>query len=163
MTPKGIIARKVRASQGRITDNISRGRPPEKGNRNRPPSDRKVRMERRGKSSPISMVTWICCKLYSMQHRMRRKRVCPTLERLIGWHMARAMKRSRQRGAQIDGRRSDSVGGTEPGLQAKLTNCGCPDQGHPQLVFYGTFFAFSITCPTASPNRSPNSIISSES
>ena len=35
--PKGIAMRKVRASQGRITDNIRRRRLPGKCNRNRPP------------------------------------------------------------------------------------------------------------------------------
>ena len=37
MLPKGIIVRKVRASQGRITDNISRRRLPGECNRNKPP------------------------------------------------------------------------------------------------------------------------------
>ena len=37
MAPKGIGMRKVRASQGRITDNVRRGRPPGKCNRNRLP------------------------------------------------------------------------------------------------------------------------------
>ena len=92
MVPKGIIVRKVRASQSRITDNVRPGRPAGKCNRNKPPqllysiqnlnlekmiyhtlkgqtSDKKmeiryvryiaivVRMERRGKSSPVSMAT----------------------------------------------------------------------------------------------------------
>ena len=34
---RGNPVRKVRASQSRITDNIGRGRPPDKCNRNRPP------------------------------------------------------------------------------------------------------------------------------
>jgi len=37
MAPKGIGMRKVRASQGRITDNVRRGEPPGKCNRNRLP------------------------------------------------------------------------------------------------------------------------------
>jgi len=37
MLPKGITARKVRASQGRITDNVRRRRLPGKCNRNIPP------------------------------------------------------------------------------------------------------------------------------
>ena len=37
MLPKGIGMRKVRASQGGITDNVRRGRPPGKCNRNRLP------------------------------------------------------------------------------------------------------------------------------
>ena len=55
MAPKGITVRKVRASQGRITDNVSRRRLPGKCNRNKPPQW--VRMERRGKSSPTPTVT----------------------------------------------------------------------------------------------------------
>ena len=38
MLPKGVIARKVRASQGRVADNVSRRRLPGKCNRNKPPS-----------------------------------------------------------------------------------------------------------------------------
>ena len=37
MLAKAIIARKVRASQGRITDNVRRRRLPGKCNRNKPP------------------------------------------------------------------------------------------------------------------------------
>ena len=37
MLPKGVIARKVRASQGRVADNVSRRRLPGKCNRNKPP------------------------------------------------------------------------------------------------------------------------------
>ena len=37
MAPKGITVRKVRASQGRITDNVRRGRPQGKCNRDIPP------------------------------------------------------------------------------------------------------------------------------
>ena len=37
MLPKGITVRKVRASQGRITDNVRRRRLPGKCNRNKPP------------------------------------------------------------------------------------------------------------------------------
>jgi len=45
--------RKVRAPQSRIADNISRGQPPSKCNRDIPPQrDLSVRVERRGKSSP---------------------------------------------------------------------------------------------------------------
>ena len=80
MVPKGIIVRKVRASQGRIADNVSRRRLPGKCNRNKPPA--RVRMERRGKSSPTSMVTWTCCKPYPKQHRKRI--VCPT--HILRWH-----------------------------------------------------------------------------
>ena len=36
--PKGIIVRKVRASQGRVADNVSRRRLPGKCNRNKPPT-----------------------------------------------------------------------------------------------------------------------------
>ena len=36
MLPKGVIARKVRASQGRVADNVSRRRLPGKCNRNKP-------------------------------------------------------------------------------------------------------------------------------
>ncbi len=58
ITPKGITVRKVRASQGRIADNVSRRRLPGKCNRNRPPrAIHAVRMERRGKSPPTLMVT----------------------------------------------------------------------------------------------------------
>ena len=49
--PKGSTVRKVRASQGRITDNVRRRQLPGKCNRNKPPHFA-VRMERRGKSSP---------------------------------------------------------------------------------------------------------------
>ena len=81
MAPKGIIMRKVRASQGRITDNVRRGRPPGKCNREIPPHSA-VRMERRGKSSPASAATQIRCKPYPKQHRMWDPRpisaaVCP--------------------------------------------------------------------------------------
>ena len=37
MLAKAVTVRKVRASQGRITDNVRRGRPPGKCNRNKPP------------------------------------------------------------------------------------------------------------------------------
>ena len=87
--PKGHTVRKVRASQGRIADNVSRRRLPGKCNRNRPPALRRVRMERRGKSSPVSMVTWIRCKPYPKQHRMGI--VCPT--HIPGWHAAKAAER----------------------------------------------------------------------
>ena len=40
MAPQGIGMRKVRASQGRITDNVRRGKPPGKCNRNRLPKRR---------------------------------------------------------------------------------------------------------------------------
>ena len=62
--------RKVRASQSRITDNIGRGRPPDKCNRNRPPRLRGVRVERWGKSPPVDLATGPSCKLYSKQHRL---------------------------------------------------------------------------------------------
>ena len=56
IAPKGIGMRKVRAPQGRITDNVRRRRLPGKCNRNKPPHSahrvQAVRMERRGKSSP---------------------------------------------------------------------------------------------------------------
>ena len=62
--------RKVRASQSRITDNIGRGRPPDKCNRNRPPRLRGVRVERWGKSPPVDLATGPSCKLYPKQHRL---------------------------------------------------------------------------------------------
>ena len=73
MAPQGIGMRKVRASQGGITDNIRRGRPPGKCNRNRLPTQRTtvprtVQMERRGKSSPARQATVCKCKPYPMQH-----------------------------------------------------------------------------------------------
>ena len=37
MLAKAVTVRKVRASEGRITDNVRRGRPPGKCNRNKPP------------------------------------------------------------------------------------------------------------------------------
>ena len=40
MAPQGIGMRKVRASKGRITDNVRRGKPPGKCNRNRLPKRR---------------------------------------------------------------------------------------------------------------------------
>lgn len=67
----GDSVRKVRASQSRIADNIGRGRPPDKCNRNklpRPPGGEKV--ERWGKSPPVSRVTGASCKLYPKQHRL---------------------------------------------------------------------------------------------
>ena len=97
MLPKGITVRKVRASQGRIADNVSRRRLPGKCNRNKPPA--RVRMERRGKSSPTSMVTWICCKPYPKQHRMRI--VCPT--HILRWHKPR-LEAVWQHTAKIDNR-----------------------------------------------------------
>ena len=98
--PKGHTVRKVRASQGRIADNVSRRRLPGKCNRNRPPALRRVRMERRGKSSPVSMVTWIRCKPYPKQHRMGI--VCPT--HIPGWHTAKSRGAFRRRDAKTDGR-----------------------------------------------------------
>ena len=98
--PKGHTVRKVRASQGRIADNVSRRRLPGKCNRNRPPALRRVRMERRGKSSPVSMVTWIRCKPYPKQHRMGI--VCPT--HIPGWHAAKSRGAARRRAAKTDGR-----------------------------------------------------------
>ena len=68
MAPKGIGMRKVRASQGRITDNVRRRRLPGKCNRDIPPLYG-VRVERRGKSSPESAVTRASCKPYPKQHR----------------------------------------------------------------------------------------------
>ena len=61
-------------------------------------------MERRGKSSPTSMVTWICCKLYPMQHRMRPqgRSARPPQGSLGGVRENR--KAFRRRDAQIDGR-----------------------------------------------------------
>ena len=72
MAPQGIGMRKVRASQGGITDNVRRGRPPGKCNRNRLPTHgasapRTVQMERRGKSSPARQATVCKCKPYPMQ------------------------------------------------------------------------------------------------
>ena len=66
-------------------------------NRNKPPA--RVRMERRGKSSPTSMVTWICCKPYPKQHRMRI--VCPT--HILRWHKPK-LEAVWQHTAQIDNR-----------------------------------------------------------
>ena len=62
--------RKVRASQSRITDNIGRGRPPDKCNRDKPPHISAVRVERWGKSPPVDLVTGPSCKLYPKQHRL---------------------------------------------------------------------------------------------
>ena len=73
MLPKGITMRKVRASKGRITDNVRRRRLPGKCNRDIPPAFWQVRVERRGKSSPIPMVTQGSCKPYPKQHRMRNR------------------------------------------------------------------------------------------
>ena len=61
-------ARKVRAPRARITANGSRGRPQGKCNRDIPPHFA-VRVERRGKSSPLSAVTQKACKPYPEQHR----------------------------------------------------------------------------------------------
>ena len=68
MLPKGIGMRKVRASQGRITDNVRRRQLPGKCNRDRLPL-RGVQVERRGKSSPARQVTVCKCKPYPKQHR----------------------------------------------------------------------------------------------
>lgn len=65
--PKGLTVRKVRASGERITDNVRRWRHPGKCNRNRQPQLFAVMMERRGKSSPIRMATYVCCKPYPKQ------------------------------------------------------------------------------------------------
>ena len=100
MSPKGIIVRKVRASQGRIADNVSRRRLPGKCNRNRPPALRRVRMERRGKSPPVPVVTRVRCKPYPKQHRMGI--VCPT--HIPGWHTAKSRGAFRRRAAKTDGR-----------------------------------------------------------
>ena len=97
MLPKGISVRKVRASQGTVADNVSRRRLPGKCNRNKPPA--RVRMERRGKSSPTPMVTWVCCKPYRKQHRGRT--VCPTYVRR--WHEVKLGAWWRHQ-AKIDGR-----------------------------------------------------------
>ena len=59
------------------------------------------------------MVTWICCKLYPMQHRKcdgKTHPVCPVpplTGGCFGWHGAgdAAPERSRQQDAQIDDRR----------------------------------------------------------
>jgi len=69
LLPKGMDMRKVRASQGRITDNVRRRQLPGKCNRNRLPHFG-VQMERRGKSSPARQVTACKCKPYPKQHRM---------------------------------------------------------------------------------------------
>ena len=72
MAPRGIDMRKVRASQGRITDNVRRRQLPGKCNRNRLPKPTgTVQMERRGKSSPARQATVCKCKPYPMQ-RLRR-------------------------------------------------------------------------------------------
>ena len=44
--PKGLRVRKVRASWGRVTDNVSRGYPPGKCNRNRLPKAIWAKVER---------------------------------------------------------------------------------------------------------------------
>ena len=68
MAPRGIDMRKVRASQGRITDNVRRRKLPGKCNRNRLPKPTgTVQMERRGKSSPARQATVCKCKPYPMQ------------------------------------------------------------------------------------------------
>ena len=68
MAPRGIDMRKVRASQGRITDNVRRRQLPGKCNRNRLPKPTgTVQMERRGKSSPARQATVCKCKPYPMQ------------------------------------------------------------------------------------------------
>ena len=108
MAPQGIGMRKVRASQGGITDNIRRGRPPGKCNRNRLPTQRTtvprtVQMERRGKSSPARQATVCKCKPYPMQ------RLHAGIRRNAG-HAGPAEPRRRLRGgwrqpSQIDGSR----------------------------------------------------------
>ncbi len=59
-------------------------------------------MERRGKSSPASMVTWGKCKPYPKQHRMQEHicDVCPTES--CGWHRAFGLGAVRRRTAKID-------------------------------------------------------------
>ena len=48
MAPQGIGMRKVRASKGRITDNVRRGQPPGKCNRNRLPKRSAARYRWKG-------------------------------------------------------------------------------------------------------------------
>ena len=55
--PKGLRVRKVRASQGRVTDNVSHEQSSGKCNRNRLPKFVWEKVERWGKSPPTPMVT----------------------------------------------------------------------------------------------------------
>ena len=142
--PKGIGMRKVRAPQGRITDNVRRRKLPGKCNRNRLPeslwlpelpvgsersSDLLVQMERRGKSSPAWQATACKCKPYPEQHRIVLYGGFPPYT--VGPAARRRwLEACRQRSSQIDngqGRFRSSP--TEPGLQtyhASLQTRACP-------------------------------------
>ena len=132
MLPKGIGMRKVRAPQGRITDNVRRRKLPGKCNRNRLPesfglpgllcgsegsSDLLVQMERRGKSSPAWQVTACKCKPYPEQHRIVLYGGIPSYT--VGPAARRRwLEAYRQRSSQIDnGQERFRSFPTEPGLQ----------------------------------------------
>ena len=123
MLPKGIAMRKVRASQGGITDNVRRRRLPGKCNRDIPPAFWQVRVERRGKSSPIPMVTQGSCKPYPKQHRMRN-RLCRVPARHSsaggrGFYFEGCGNVAHRQMIAVSLMRS-----TEPGLQARSKNSG---------------------------------------
>ena len=123
MLPKGIAMRKVRASQGGITDNVRRRRLPGKCNRDIPPAFWQVRVERRGKSSPVPMVTQGSCKPYPKQHRMRN-RLCRVPARHSsaggrGFYFEGCGNAAHRQMIAVSLMRS-----TEPGLQARSKNSG---------------------------------------
>ena len=110
ITPQGIIMRKVRAPQGRITDNVRRRKLPGKCNRNRLPWFSGEKVERRGKSSPARQATVCKCKPYPMQHRMQSG-FSPAFARRFsagGWRQAAMLVRDRWQSRLCR---------TEPGLQ----------------------------------------------
>ena len=94
--PKGCIWGKSGLHRARITANGRRGRPQGKCNRDIPPMRAWVRVERRGKSSPLPQVTEGACKPYPEQHRSK---ALTSARRL--W--AGGIEQCRQRAAKIDG------------------------------------------------------------
>ncbi len=88
--------RKVRAPQSRITANGRRGRPQGKCNRDIPPGLR-VRVERRGKSSPEQGEP--CCPANPI-----RSNTAEGHKRLLGVSFGGGTERLRQRSAKIDDR-----------------------------------------------------------
>jgi len=101
----------------------------------------KVRMERRGKSSPTPMVTWVCCKPYPEQHRIRNGRKAAPVRRIFVGGMSVPATVRRDRWTQESPFRGLF---TEPGLRFGLAEYG-------QAARWRGLFCFLARIPLTLP------------
>lgn len=104
--------RKVRAPQGRVPGNTRWRRLQGKCNRKIPPVARRVRMERRGKSSPAGRVTVPSCKPHPVQDW--NGSACAFAQKWLPVRLLIIARVRRQRRAKIDGRTPMHIGRQNP-------------------------------------------------